>query len=128
MANVVSEGTTARGTRTSRLTRAELALATLAAGLSAPERTHSVLEQTLVFTGAAFAGLYTPGGDALCLADAAGVPRTLYGLRDTYSLTGPSPPADAHRTGRPVWLGPEELAAGADSRRMPAGDVSLAAL
>lgn len=128
MANVVSEGTTARGTRTSRLTRAELALATLTAGLPAPERTHSVLEQTLVFTGAAFAGLYTPGGDALCLADAAGVPRTLYGLRDTYSLTGPSPPADAHRTGRPVWLGPEELAAGADSRRMPAGDVSLAAL
>ncbi|QKW30595.1 SpoIIE family protein phosphatase [Streptomyces seoulensis] len=130
MANVVSEGTTARGTRTSRLARAELALATLTAGPPVPERTHQILEQALVFTGAAFAGVYTPGdgGDALCLSDAAGVPRTLYGLRDAYPLTGPSPPADARRTGRPVWRGPAELAACADFRRMPVGDVFVAAL
>ncbi|MGX4687930.1 SpoIIE family protein phosphatase [Streptomyces sp. JNUCC 63] len=127
MANVVSEGATARRTRT---LRAELALRTLAAAPSAPDRPRRVLEQALVFTGAAFAGVYVRGttGDVLCLSESAGVPRTLYGVRDSYRLAGRSPVADACRTGRAVWLGPEELAGRADSRRMPAGDVFLAAL
>ncbi|MFI2644099.1 SpoIIE family protein phosphatase [Streptomyces sp. NPDC018610] len=130
MANVVSEGATARRARTSRLSRVELVLARLSAAPPDPDRTHRVLEQALVFTGATFAALYTPDGTGttLCLSDAVGVPRTLYALRDTYPVTGPSPPAGARRTGRPVWLGPEEIAAGPDSRRMAAGDVFLAAL
>ncbi|MEW2295045.1 SpoIIE family protein phosphatase [Streptomyces sp. NPDC006743] len=128
MANVVSEGATARRSRT---LQAELALSTLTEDPAAPDRPRRVLEQALVFTSAAFAGVYVPGGpsgEALCLAESAGVPRTLYGLRDTYPLAGSSPPAEACRTGRAVWLGPDEVADHADSRRMPAGDVSLAAL
>ncbi|MET8246481.1 SpoIIE family protein phosphatase [Streptomyces sp. NPDC005202] len=125
MANVVSEGATARRTRT---LRAELALKTITADPSSQDRLRRVLEQALVFAGAAFAAVYTPGGeqgDQLCLSESVGVPRTLYGLRDTYSLAGRSPAADARRTGHAVWLGPEELAGCADSRRMPAGDVFM---
>nr|BFD81091.1 SpoIIE family protein phosphatase [Streptomyces sp. Xyl84] len=128
MANVVNEGATARRSRT---LQAELALSTLTEDPAAPDRPRRVLEQALVFTSAVFAGVYVPGGpagDALCLAESAGVPRTLYGLRDTYPLAGRSPLAEARRTGRAVWLGPDEVADHADSRRMPAGDVSLAAL
>ncbi len=89
-----------------------------------------VLEQALVFAGATLAAVYTPGDDAdlLCLLESAGVPRVLYGLRDSYPVDGRSPAAEAHREGRPVWLGPEELADSAASRRMPAQDVHLAAL
>jgi PAS domain-containing protein/anti-sigma regulatory factor (Ser/Thr protein kinase) len=96
----------------------------------APERLHRVLEQALVFAGATFAAVYTPaeGGDLLCLVESAGVPRTLYGLRDTYPLAGRSPVADAHRAKRPVWLGPADLAARADSRRTPGPEFHLAAL
>ncbi|WNM33060.1 SpoIIE family protein phosphatase [Streptomyces sp. Li-HN-5-11] len=127
MSNVVSEGATERRTRT---LRAELALKTLTSAPSSGDRLRRVLEQALVFTGAAFAGVYSRAetDDLLYLTESAGVPRTLYGLRDTYALAGGSPAADAGRTGRPVWLGPEELAECADSRRMPAGDVFLAAL
>jgi anti-sigma regulatory factor (Ser/Thr protein kinase) len=127
MSNVVSEGATARRTRT---VRAELALQALGAGPSAADRLHRVLEQALVFAGAAFAGVYAcgDGGEVLCLAESAGVPRTLYGLRDTYPLAGRSPLAEARSTGRAVWLGPGELADRAEYRRMPAGDVFLAAL
>ncbi len=91
---------------------------------------HRVLEQALVFAGATLAAVYTPSddGDLLCLADSVGVPRNLYGLRESYAVDGQSPAADAHRGRGPVWLGPDDLADGADARRMPARDVHLAAL
>lgn len=84
----------------------------------------------LVFARASFAAVYAPSedGELLCLVDAAGVPRTLYGLRDAYPLAGGSPVADAHRSGRSAWLGPEELAEGAEARRLPSRDFHLAAL
>ncbi|MER5910883.1 SpoIIE family protein phosphatase [Streptomyces sp. NPDC001982] len=127
MANVVSEGAAVRRTRTER---AEVALETLSADPYSPERLRRVLEQALVFAGAAFAGVYTPGDDGtlLCLTESAGLPRTLYGLRDTYPVSGRSPLAEAHGTGRPVWLGPEELAVGPEARRTPSADFSLAVL
>ncbi len=127
MANVVSEGAAGRGTRT---LRAEVALKTLTDGPDAPERLHSVLEQALVFAGATLAAVYAPGedGDLLCLVGCAGVPRSLYGLRDTYDRSGRSPVADALREGRPMWLHPEELAAFAESRRAPSREYHLAAL
>lgn len=83
-----------------------------------------------MFAGATFAAAYAPGEDAdlLCLVESAGVPRTLYGLRDTYARSGRSPAADALREGRPVWLGTEEVAAGPDSRRAPSREFHLAAL
>ncbi|MFI5822070.1 SpoIIE family protein phosphatase [Streptomyces rishiriensis] len=124
---MVSEGAAERRAGPSR---AEIALKTITADLAAPDRVRRTLEQALVFAGAAVAALYTSGaaGDLLCLAEAAGVPRTLYGLRESYPLDGRSPAADAHRRGRPVWLGPAELAGCPESRRMPARDVHLAAL
>ncbi|MFF6996738.1 SpoIIE family protein phosphatase [Streptomyces sp. NPDC008313] len=124
---MVSEGSTGRGTRTSR---AELALGTLPPGLDPRERLHHVLELALVFGGAAVATVYAPGvtGDELCLIESAGAPRALYGLRDSYSLTGGSPAAAAHRSGLPLWLTAAELARTADSRRTPAGEFSLAVL
>ncbi|MEU0005137.1 SpoIIE family protein phosphatase [Streptomyces sp. NPDC006314] len=126
MANVVSEGAAIRRTRTER---AEAALETLTA-FATPDRLRRVLEQALVFAGAAFAGVYTPCDDPpqLCLAESAGLPRTLYGLRDGYPAAGGSPVAEAHRTGRPLWLGPAELAGCPEARRTPSGDFSLAAL
>lgn len=83
-----------------------------------------------MLAGAAFAGVYAPGDDpsVLRLAESAGLPRTLYGLRDGYPVKGGSPAAEAHRTGRPVWLGPQELADCPESRRTPSPDFSLAAL
>ncbi|MEU1707401.1 SpoIIE family protein phosphatase [Streptomyces sp. NPDC005706] len=127
MANVASEGA---AVRRSRSERAGLALDTLAAVPASPDRLRRVLEQALVFAGAAFAGVYTPGDDpaTLRLAESAGLPRTLYGLRDGYPATGGSPMAEAHRTRRPVWLGPAELAGCAEARRAPSADFSLAAL
>ncbi|MFE9774693.1 SpoIIE family protein phosphatase [Streptomyces sp. NPDC005931] len=127
MANVVSEGAAGRSTRT---LRAEGALRTIAAEQESPERVRRVLEQALVFAGASFVAVYTPSadGELLCLAQAAGVPRTEYGVRDSYPVAEQSPAAQAHRSGRPVWLGPRELAAQAQSRRVPAPDFHLAAL
>ncbi|ELS58597.1 SpoIIE family protein phosphatase [Streptomyces viridochromogenes] len=127
MANVVGEGAAERRTRSPR---AEGALKALAAEPDSPERLRRVLEQALVFAGASFVAVYTPSEDAelLCLIESAGVPRNLYGLRDGYALTGRSPVSRAHRTGRPVWLTPEELADSADSRRAPSRDFHLAAL
>jgi hypothetical protein len=124
---VVSEGAAERGTRTSR---AELALKTLTADLDPRERLHRLLEQALVFTGAAVAAVYSPSvsGGELHLAESAGVPRTLYGLRDSYPLSGDSPAAEALRSGLPCWLGPEELARCADARRPASQDFSLAVL
>src|SRR5690606_3164587 len=127
MANVVGDGAAERSTRT---LRAESALRTIAADQESPERVRRVLEQALVFAGAAFAALYTPGADdeALCLVESVGVPRHLYGVRDSYPLGSRFPAAEAVRTGRPVWLGPKELAEHAHSRRVPARDFFLAAL
>ncbi|MER6491013.1 SpoIIE family protein phosphatase [Streptomyces griseorubiginosus] len=124
---MVSEGAAGRGART---LRAENALATLTHSPGAPERLHRVLEQALVFAGASFAAAYTPGDDPdlLFLVESAGVPRTVYGLRDTYDGSGGSPLAEAHRSGRPVFLGPEELAAGAESGADQPRDVHLAVL
>jgi anti-sigma regulatory factor (Ser/Thr protein kinase)/PAS domain-containing protein len=128
MANVVSEGAAAVG-RT-RTERAEAALEALTDLPDTPDRLRRVLEQALVFAGAAFAGVYAPGDDPalLCLAESAGLPRTLYGLRDAYPIAGRSPVAEAHRTGRPQWLGPEELAGCSEARRTPSSDFSLAVL
>ncbi|GHI03720.1 hypothetical protein Scel_20410 [Streptomyces cellostaticus] len=83
-----------------------------------------------MFATAAFAGVYTPGDDpsTLCLAESAGLPRTLYGLRDGYPATGGSRVAEVHRTGRPVWLGPDELAGCPEARRTPSADFSVAVL
>lgn len=127
IADVVSEGAAER--RTGPL-RAETALKTVTADPVSPLRVRRTLELALVFAGAALAAVYTPEpeADLLCLAESAGVPRTLYGLRESYPLDGGSPAADAHRTGRPVWLRPQEVAEGAEARRMPARDVHLAAL
>ncbi|AYL39330.1 PAS sensor protein [Streptomyces fungicidicus] len=123
---MVSEGAAGRSTRTPR---AEGALRTIAADQDSPERVRRVLEQALVFAGAAFAALYRPGadGELLYLAESAGLPRTLCGVRDSYPVAGRAPVAEAHR-GRPVWLGPQDLAAQPQSRRVPSSDFFLAAL
>ncbi|MFB9394977.1 SpoIIE family protein phosphatase [Streptomyces echinatus] len=123
----MSEGAAISRTRAER---AEVALASLMAAPATPDRLRRVLEQALVFAGASFAGVYTPGGDPalLRLAESAGLPRTLYGLRDGYPAGGASPVAEAHRTGRPRWLGPAELADAPDARRTPSPDFSVAVL
>ncbi|KOV96872.1 PAS/PAC sensor protein [Streptomyces sp. NRRL B-1140] len=127
MANVVSQGAQERGTRT---LRAEGALRAIAIDQDSPERLRRVLEQALVFAGAALAAVYAPSedGELLCLMESAGVPRTLYGLRDSYPRAGRSPVAEAHRRGRPVSLGPAELAEHAQARRVPSRDFFLTAL
>ncbi|MEU2269142.1 GAF domain-containing protein, partial [Streptomyces olindensis] len=127
MANVVSQGAQERGTRT---LRAEGALRAIAADQESPERVRRVLEQALVFAGASFVAVYTPSedGELLCLMESAGVPRTLYGLRDSYPRAGRSPVAEAHRGGRPVSLGPAELAEHAQARRVPSRDFFVTAL
>lgn len=116
--------------RRTRAERAEIALETLIAVPASPDRLRRVLEQALVFAGAAFVGVYVPGDDpsVLCLTESAGLPRTLYGLRDGYSATGGTPVAEAHRTGRPRWLGPDELAACPEARRTPSAEFSVGAL
>ncbi|MFE2281639.1 SpoIIE family protein phosphatase [Streptomyces sp. NPDC059454] len=126
MANVVGEGAAGRSTRT---LRAEGALTAIAVDPESPERVRRILEQALVFAGAVFAAVYTAGadGELLYLAESVGVPRTLCGVRDSYPVAGRAPVAEAHR-GRPVWLGPDDLAAQAQSRRVPSRDFFLAAL
>jgi anti-sigma regulatory factor (Ser/Thr protein kinase)/PAS domain-containing protein len=110
--------------------RAEGALKAIAVDHESPDRLRRVLEQALVYAGAAFAGVYAPSedGELLCLMESAGVPRTLYGLRDSYPRAGRSPVAEAHRGGRPVSLGPAELAEHAQARRVPSGGFHLTAL
>ncbi|MFI8243815.1 SpoIIE family protein phosphatase [Streptomyces sp. NPDC085866] len=124
---MASEGAAVRRTRAER---AEIALETLIAVPASPDRLRRVLEQALVFAGAAFVGVYVPGDDPsmLCLTESAGLPRTLYGLRDGYPVTGGSPVAVAHRTGRPRWLGPDELADCAEARRTPSAEFSVGTL
>ncbi|MFF5307705.1 SpoIIE family protein phosphatase [Streptomyces massasporeus] len=127
MANVVSQGAQESGTRT---LRAEGALKAITVDHESPERLRRVLEQALVFAGAALAAVYAPGedGELLCLMESAGVPRTLYGLRDSYPRAGRSPAAEAYRRGQPVSLSPAELAEHAQARRVPSGDFFLTAL
>ena len=110
--------------------RAEVALEAVTADPASPERLRRVLEQATVFAGAALAAVYTPGEDGtlLCLLESAGLPRTLYGLRETYPLAGTFPVAEAHRGGRPVWLGPDDLAVHPDWHRLSSQDLHLAAL
>lgn len=124
---MVSEGAAERG---KRALRAELALKTPTPDLDPRERQRRVLEQALVFAGASVVAVYSPteSGDELYLSESAGVPRTLYGLRDSYVLTGGSPAVDAYRSGRPLWLGPAEIARCADARRLPSQDFWLAVL
>ncbi|MFM9441562.1 SpoIIE family protein phosphatase [Streptomyces acidiscabies] len=123
---MVTEGGARQG---GRAPRAEVALKTVGADQHSPERVRRTLEQALVFAGASCAAGYAPGADGLlCLVDSAGVPRTLFGLRETYPPDGNSPVALAVRTGRPVRLGPGDLADCAESRRMAAGEVHLTAL
>ncbi|MEU1407752.1 SpoIIE family protein phosphatase [Streptomyces sp. NPDC005728] len=124
---MASEGAAVRRTRAER---AETALETLLAAPASPDRLRRVLEQALVFAGAAFVGVYVPGADpsVLCLTESAGLPRTLYGLRDGYPAAGGSPLAEVHRTRRPGWLGPDELADFPEARRTPSADFSLAVL
>ncbi|MFJ4483011.1 SpoIIE family protein phosphatase [Streptomyces longwoodensis] len=125
---MVSQGAAGRGART---VRAEVALKTIGTDPRSPERMRRVLEQALVFAGASFAAVYTPDDDGdrlLRLAESAGVPRTAYGLRESYPRDGHSPAAEAYRARRPVWLGPADLADEADARRMTSRDVHLAAL
>ncbi|GHA97706.1 hypothetical protein GCM10010330_59900 [Streptomyces tendae] len=125
--DVVSQGAAERGPRT---LRAEGALKAAAAGPQPEQRLRGILEQALVFAGASFAALYSPGDDPelLCLVESAGVPRTLYGVRDSYPASGGSPVADAHRAGEAVWMGPEEFAGSAESRHVPSSGFSLAVL
>ncbi|UUU26720.1 SpoIIE family protein phosphatase [Streptomyces sp. DSM 40750] len=124
---MVSEEAAARGTRT---LRAELALKTLTGDLDPQERLHAILEQVLVFTGAAVAAVYVPDGEGglLSLAGSAGVPRSLYGLRDSYPASGTTPVAEACRSGRPRWLGSGDLPQDDDVRRAQAKEFSLGVL
>ncbi len=125
--DVVSEGAAQRGARTQR---AELALEAVADELDPHDRLHAVLEQVLVFTDATVAVVYTPDGDGdlLSLVASAGVPRNLYGLRDSYPASGTAPVAEACRSGQPRWLGSADLLQDADVRRSHAKEFSLAVL
>ncbi|WP_344010211.1 SpoIIE family protein phosphatase [Streptomyces thermospinosisporus] len=127
MANVVGEGAVRGSTRT---VRAEGALRTITVDQESPERLRRVLEQALVFAGAAFAAVYTcaADGEVLQMVESVGAPGSLYGVRDSYPASGHSPAAQALRRGQPVWLGTKELHERAQSRRIPAYDFSLAAL
>ncbi|MET8952847.1 SpoIIE family protein phosphatase [Streptomyces sp. NPDC004533] len=122
-----SEGAAGRRTRTQR---AELALKTLTADLEPRERLRRVLEQALAFTTATLVAVYTPNedGDGVRLTEAVGVPRTLYGLRDIHPLPAGSSLADAHRTGQPLWLAPEDLGRCSDPGRLPDPDFWLGIL
>ncbi|WP_159058190.1 PAS domain-containing protein, partial [Streptomyces europaeiscabiei] len=124
---MVSAGAAERGTRT---LRAELALKSLGGDLDPHARLHAILEQVLVFTSATVAAVYLPNreGDAMSLAGEAGVPRSLYGLRDTYPATGTDPVAEACRSGRPRWLVSGDLQQDADVRRAHAEGFSLGVL
>lgn len=118
------------GRSSPRRPRAELALKTLSTEPDARDRPRRVLELALAYGGAVLAAAYTPAadGDPLCLAESVGAPRSLYGLRDSYPTGGRSPAADVLRTGQAVWLGPEDLTGGPESRRMPGEDFSMAVL
>ena len=129
IADVVSEGAAGRGTRT---LRAELALKTAQRRPRLPRTTAQRLEQALVFSGATSPPCTRRGSDVsdqLCLVESAGVPRALYGLRDSYPLTGGSPAADAVPPRTAAVARPRGTRRRTrQSGRTPAGDFSLAAL
>ncbi|MGW0706227.1 SpoIIE family protein phosphatase [Streptomyces sp. NPDC002643] len=124
---MVSEGAAGRGTKT---LRAELALKTLTGDLDPHERLHAILEQVLVFTEATHAAVYTPDGDGelLSLIASAGVPRGMYGLRDSYRCTGDAPVAEVCRSREPRWLDAGDLRQPADVSRSRPRDRSMGVL
>ncbi|MFF0200754.1 SpoIIE family protein phosphatase [Streptomyces sp. NPDC005017] len=122
---MVSAGTEGRG---GGALRADVALKALTVEPDSPERLRRVLEQALVFTTATFAAVYATSADLLRLVDSVGVPRALYGLRDSYPLAGHSPAADAHRIARPVWCGPVGPDGGGTALSAPEGGFWMAAL
>jgi GAF domain-containing protein/anti-sigma regulatory factor (Ser/Thr protein kinase) len=101
----------------------------LPADYGSVERLRAVIEQVLVFTGAALAAVYAPGECAgeLGLVRSVGVPYTLYGLRESYPLSADLPLAAAHRGGEPFWLTAADLSA--HPEQLPRiADASLALL
>ncbi|MGW0699836.1 SpoIIE family protein phosphatase [Streptomyces sp. NPDC002867] len=69
--------------------------------------------QDFAFRGAELAAVYVLAeeGDGLRLAEVAGDRGGTHGLPTHVPLTGRSPAADAFRAGRPLWLGPSDVAA-----------------
>ncbi|MEV4330823.1 SpoIIE family protein phosphatase [Streptomyces sp. NPDC049597] len=69
--------------------------------------------QDFAFCGAELAAVYVLAeeDDGLRLAEVAGDRGGTHGLPAHVPLTGRSPAADALRTGRPLWLGPSDVAA-----------------
>ncbi|WP_435243321.1 SpoIIE family protein phosphatase [Streptomyces cucumeris] len=72
----------------------------------------AVTGHVLTFTGTALVAVYAfdADGGELRLAETVRSPGGPYALPASYPLTGRSPVADAFRSGRPLWLGPRELA------------------
>ncbi|MFC4606798.1 SpoIIE family protein phosphatase [Streptomyces maoxianensis] len=70
-------------------------------------------ERIRVFGGAVLAAVYVLGNrdDCLSLAESAGDSGAMYGLSPRYPLSGRAPVVEAFRTGRPLWLNAEGLAA-----------------
>ncbi|WP_405639515.1 SpoIIE family protein phosphatase [Streptomyces uncialis] len=119
-----------RVTATAGALSAERAIAALPGPREPAGRLRSVIEQALVFSGATLAAVYTPDttGSALALVESAGVPRSLYGLRDTYPADGDSPMAAARRERAPLWLTPDALDGCPPPDQSRAKDISVAAL
>ncbi|MFK0046212.1 SpoIIE family protein phosphatase [Streptomyces sp. NPDC090741] len=69
--------------------------------------------QRFAFCGAELAAVYVlaEGRKELHLAEMTGNRSMLYGLPAVLSVDGHSPAAEAHRSGRPLWLTPKALAA-----------------
>ena len=117
IADVVSAGAAERGTRT---LRAELALKSLGGDLGSPtggctpSSNRCSCSQVRPSPPCTFR---TGEGDAMSLARSASVPRSLYGLRDSYPATGTDPIAEARGSGRPRWLVSGDLQQDADVRR-----------
>ncbi|MGW2564209.1 SpoIIE family protein phosphatase [Streptomyces sp. NPDC001514] len=77
------------------------------------EALQTVTRASFAFCGAELAAVYVlaEGGRELHLAELAGGRSVLYGLPAILAVEGHSPAADAFRSGAPLWLSPEELAA-----------------
>ncbi|MET7903949.1 SpoIIE family protein phosphatase [Streptomyces sp. NPDC005355] len=73
----------------------------------------AVTGHVLSFTGTALVAVYTLDADGaeLRLAETVRSSGGPYALPASYSLSERTPVADAFRTGRPLWLSPDELAA-----------------
>ncbi|MEO3977961.1 SpoIIE family protein phosphatase [Streptomyces sp. CAU 1734] len=79
------------------------------------------------FCGTESAAVYvlSEEGDSLDLAEAVDGTEAAYALPAVVQLAGRSPVADTFRTGRPLWLGPEELARFAADGSRPVRDTAL---